>query len=97
VLLWLFAAPTAALLVVWLVGSVSPPTALAAALASQAAAHPCWSRLERRRMLAALRRRHEPGVSVLRVRLSRGDLVAQLALRTLSAVLLATVFLVIVE
>jgi hypothetical protein len=33
----------------------------------------------------------------LRVRLSRGDLVAQLALRTLSAVLLATVFLVIVE
>ena len=94
VLLWLFAAPTAALFALWLTGPVSPLTAVGAALASQAAAYPCWHRLERRRMLAALRRRHQRGVvGTLRGRHTRSEWLAQLALRAGGALLVAASFL----
>ena len=94
VLLWLFAAPTAALLALSLTGLVSVPSAVGAALASQAAAYPCWYRLERRRMLGALRRRHAPGVvGILRGRHTRGEWVAQVALRAGCALAVAAAFL----
>ena len=92
ILVWLFAAPPAALLALWLTGPVSPLTAVGAALGSQVAAYPCWQRVERRRTLAALRRRHEPGVAVLRVRLSPAELAIQLALRVAGALLVTAHF-----
>jgi hypothetical protein len=96
ILLWLFAGPAVALFAASLLGPLSPLAAVGAALAGQGTAYPIWQWVERRRAAAALRQlRHRPGVSITRVRLTRGEETAQLALQALCAVLVALAFLLV--
>ena len=99
VLMWLFAGPTLALLVVSMFGASGAVSALAAALGGQLAAYPVWHRIERRRALKVLRElrrlRRQPGVSVAfaRGRCTRAEMTAQVSLRILGALVVAVVFL----